>query len=265
MAAAIGYPLHLFEMFLYPLRAVYSGDMVVFVQNPPDKVKDLCAKLNVRLTKLEKKSALGPKGDRYIAYRQACSDYDACLATDFRDAYFQADPFPPSKLPQEYGADLVLALEHSRKLIGHCKINSGWIKSCWGEGVLQELRDKSIICSGTIMGTPRGFQALESAMLSELDKSRQVKGCGARDQGHLNYLVYKHKLSAPVAMPKNGDAVFNTIGYYTTDMINDMVAKHGKIVNADGSASPLVHQYDRYSKVVSLFKAGMKRAKEELG
>lgn len=265
MAAAIGYPLGLFELFIYPLRAVYSGDVVIFVQHPPDNVKALCAKLNVRLEELEKKSALGPKGDRYIAYRRVCSDYDACLATDFRDAYFQADPFPPAKLPKEYGADLVFALEHSRKTIGTCKINSDWIRSCWGDEVLAPMKDKPIICSGTIMGTPRGFEALEKAMLDELAISREKKGCRARDQGHVNYLAYNGKIPVPVAMPKSGDAVFNTIGYYTTDMINEMVDKHGKIVNTDGSTSPLVHQYDRYPKVVALFKAGMKQAKDRLG
>ena len=56
-------------------------------------------------------------------YDRVCSQYDWCFATDFRDVFFQGDPFVD--LPPQY--DLLLSEEWRGFPIGKCHINSEWV------------------------------------------------------------------------------------------------------------------------------------------
>jgi hypothetical protein len=61
-------------------------------------------------------------------------------------------------------------------------VNSEWVSSCWGVEFHKSVFKKPIICSGTILGTPRGFRELARAMGEEFDKSAKKRNCFARDQ-----------------------------------------------------------------------------------
>ena len=197
MAAAIGYPLPVFERFILPLRSHgYRGAVVLFVDERalPDAARLLCERHNVTTRALPGHSA-GPrlakaKGmSRYSGYREVCDDahYDHCFASDFRDVVFQADPFV--SLPR--GAGLVLAQEYSAVSIGQCKHNSRWIRTCFGERVLAQIAAETIVCSGTIMGTPKGFRVLHERMRDTMRLTAERARCATLDgvdQGRFNYL-----------------------------------------------------------------------------
>jgi len=250
IAAALNYGITEFTNFVVPLRRVYDGYVVLFVNDDlPADVIVLCTSHNITTRPLPTGSRLGVKGNRYIGYSEVCRDYDWCFATDFRDVFFQADPFAS---PRE-GYDLVLAEEFASVTIKTCPYNSKWIKTCWGEPFLVDIGDNTPICSGTIMGTPHGFEVLMTAMLSEMEATSQTKGCSARDQGHLNYLYFANKLSVPVLVEPRGTGIVNTIGYITPrSTIGDFLNPNGLVKNTDGSVSSVVHQYDRFPEMKAL-------------
>ena len=250
LAAALNYGIGEFVKFIVPLRRVYSGDVVLFVSNNvDDDVAGLCAKHEVETRGLPAGSRLGVKGDRFEGYTKVCEAYDWCFATDFRDVFFQADPF--ASTPDGY--DLVLQEEFASLTIKTCPYNSNWIKTCWGTAFLDSIGTKTPICSGTIMGTPRGLEALKKAMFLEMEHTKRVKGCTARDQGHLNYIYHAGKLPVPVLVQPRGRGIVNTVGSITPrDTIGEYLNDEGRVKNDDGSISAVVHQYDRFPLLKSL-------------
>ena len=219
VAAAMGYPFPVFKRFVVPLRQTgYTGAVVLFVDERamPSEIVSLCEHHNVttralpghlvgalpgQLTSAQATphatphaAAADPRATakgigRYAGYREVCdpAQFDHCFATDFRDVVFQADPFvdlPP-------GAGLVLAQEYAAVSIGQCKHNSGWIRTCFGERVLARIQGETIVCSGTIMGTPEGFRVLYEQMRRALRLTAQRPRCAMLDgvdQGRFNYL-----------------------------------------------------------------------------
>ena len=77
-------------------------------------------------------------GERFNMYAALCKEgrYSWCMAADFRDVFFQANPFAAQVLKASRhnqnldGVDLVLPLE-DRKL-GTCPINSYVVRRCFG-------------------------------------------------------------------------------------------------------------------------------------
>merc|ERR1712070_1307023 len=87
--------------------------------------------------------------------------------------------------------DLVLAEEFAKLKIQNSPYNRGWIKRCWGAGVLQDIGEYTPICSGTIMGTARGFRVLWGLMVKERRGRRRCGSAEGEDQCYLNYLARK--------------------------------------------------------------------------
>lgn len=271
IAAAINYGISEFKNFIIPLRKVYMGDVVLFVDSKlSHDVVELCKQYNIFTRVLPTGSRLGVKGNRYIGYYEVCNDYQWCLATDFRDVFFQANPF--RKVPN---VDLILPGEHKHVKMGYrkdrpictpsisttctCPYNAGWIKTCWGNDFLLSIADEIPICSGTILGTPNGFADLKDKMLAEMTRTSSKSGCTARDQGHLNYIYFAKRLDVSTIIQSQGDGIVNTVGYITPrNSINEFI-NDDFVVNNDGSVSAVVHQYDRFPALVTLLKKHVER------
>ena len=170
-----------------------SGDVVLFIAaDSPSNVTDLCRRhriitraLPTGATLAHDRNGFVVKANRYTGYARVCEPgvYAWCLATDFRDVFFQADPFAAPSLRAALDThDLVLQEEFAPVTLGACPYNSRWLRSCWGAGVLRAIGNFTPVCSGTILGTPRGFAALATGMLREMQASAAVEGCSARDQ-----------------------------------------------------------------------------------
>ena len=270
MAAAYGYDLPTFQNFIEPLREVYSDDIVLLVdvKSLRDvKYRHFAQQHRVKFRRLEQSTRLGARGDRFMAYAKICLQYVWCLASDFRDVMFQSNPFVMLRgMNHTHTFDLLLFEEaHRVKLGSHvvplcspkivtdctCPYNSAWIETCWGKAFLDHIAEKTPICSGIIIGTKLGFQALADAMLSEMEKTKLRHGCTARDQGHLNYLYHSDTLKTRMFVQKQGEGIVNTVGYVpSNDIILDT---DGKVRNRDGSLPAVIHQYDRLPQLRALF------------
>ena len=264
VAAAVNYDISTFSKFIIPLRKVFNGDVIILVGQTELKSRAhraLCIENRVKMKLIVRKTALGSKGDRFAAYAVECARYSWCLASDFRDVLFQADPFSAVEtLPRD--VDLVLFLEEDRIKMGvkslplchqtsrgncTCPYNSMWIRSCWGDGFLEKISTSTPICSGVILGTPAGFHDLSRAMLTEMKKSSKKSGCLARDQGHLNYIYHSGSLQVKTHVFRRGKGAVNTVGYISHASILEKVSLSGLVLNEDRSVSAVIHQYDRFS------------------
>jgi hypothetical protein len=97
---------------------------------------------------------------RWILYKDLLSEhegykmiYNRVWLLDVRDTYFQLDPFSfiaysdtsPSSLHVFHGVESVS--------LGQCGWNSGWVRDCFGDTVLNRMKNVPILCSGTVAGT----------------------------------------------------------------------------------------------------------------
>jgi hypothetical protein len=99
------------------------------------------------------------------------------LILDFRDTFFQSNPF--ASLPpygQRSGAyELNLFAENAKvKTIGKCRYNSNWIKRCFGASAVSPLKDSPVICSGSTMGSFVAIYHYVKTMLRSFDKVRHL-------------------------------------------------------------------------------------------
>ena len=117
IAVAIGYPWVRYANFLLPLRVHYKGD-VILLGEPPGKVAPevarLCHDNRVTLETLKVKAcatgALQCPEVVTARFRQIATvcrrGYTICLSTDFRDVFFQGDPFGTLLFTPWGGADI---------------------------------------------------------------------------------------------------------------------------------------------------------------
>ena len=120
-------------------------------------------------------------------------NYRRILLIDVRDTYFQRSPF--DDLPKPQAEDLangggggVLRLyeenaspSSAAENIGKSSFNSKWISGAYGKQVLDQMRDKPVICSGSTIGDAVAIEAYLRAMVKQFDTTRcKMKGC---DQG----------------------------------------------------------------------------------
>jgi len=96
--------------------------------------------------------------NRYILYKWWAMKYSSrtqILVADFRDVFFQSNPFtyrtfewaPPV-------AQLVVFQEsHPNSVISRCTYNSMWIHLCYGVEALRLIGHNTVSCSGLTMGT----------------------------------------------------------------------------------------------------------------
>jgi hypothetical protein len=153
MAAAFKYKLPSFARFLVPLRRVYAGRIVLLTdsQTATLDIVRLCHEHGAELQSVA--SDRNVHVGRFALYAKVCNaSYAWCFASDFRDVFFQANPFRviPALQPQ---AELLLSEEYPGVRIGEERWNRGWVQSCFGHEGLKRIKTQQVICSGTIMGS----------------------------------------------------------------------------------------------------------------
>ena len=199
MAEAFGYALPLYQIFVRSLRqSGYTGDVSILA--PPNRTLPECVTFlesqRVALHITTDYDSKRHNSQRFWIYATLCSapKYRYCLATDFRDVFFQADPFAPfmqsSSAAPDKAIDLVLPLEERE--LHTDKINIGCIRNCFPRAWLVPERQRvyanvSVICSGAIFGTPTGFGLLAQLLVPLAAMCRLDK---MSDQAALNFLIY---------------------------------------------------------------------------
>ncbi len=258
LGAALGYDATQLRPFVISLNETgYEGETVLLVspsKTTPDTIKTLRSwGVTVELFETWRLMSACMHFARHVKYLEFLMEhpgYDYILLADTRDIVFQKDPFGLDKSRRLY-----FFTESETVKIGNCASNSKWIEAGFGKSKLQALSHKAISCSGTVMGSHDGIMAYLSAMIALAGKadaaSLTVEGI---DQGFHNVILHD-KLIGDICLMKN-QAHIATLGHLGPDDIS--LAEDGRAVNADGTASPIVHQYD-YPSHDALYHSIMQR------
>lgn len=299
-ALACNYPKEYYQRFAGSLRKFgYDGDIVLAV-SPPEKMKpgvsaylkatkvlaysfdvdcagkDNCKMQDAFLGYPDPRPMRTFANIRYALYEYWLRQYKTTsyiLILDFRDTFFQANPFghlPPAhtRLPK-YELNL-FAENFLVKNIGKCVYNSLWVGRCFGKDALKQVKDFPVLCSGSTMGTYSAVHYYVRAMLSSMDTVKcWLKGIES-DQGYQNYLYYSGKFNTRdgnATVFAQGTGVVNTIGALNGFRVPKEMKgpldthwkirdKEGFVLNYDGTRSACVHQWDRwYDELVRFIDA----------
>ena len=303
MALGFGYARTEFARFVSTLRATdYAGD-IVLAAGPPEKfrhgVEDylkgegvLAYQFTYECYKKKRGGrrllatpagcvltnwyaggdARGPRPlavARYEMYRAWLANYDEAswaFVFDFRDVFFQRDPFPlVDRSPSAPNLHL-FAENRDVKTVGTCRFNSAWL-NCWDRTLKQVYHNASVMCSGSTLGSVPAMKRYAERMLAEMDRMAcwATKAATESDQGYHNFLYHTGALAAlpgvRVAHHEQGRGLVNTIGAMNgfrvpahkkgpLDTFWKIKDADGYILDWDGQYSAVVHQWDRFGKEV---------------
>ena len=292
-----------YQKFLYTLRQHFSGPIVIFVEmeSPeepmPPVFKKLCSRLGVSLEFMDEEVVWEPKYERWRlangdrGFRsmlrkrfrwsaEVCArmtDTGKCLMTDFRDVFFQADPF--LHVPKD--VDMLLAQEPTGPmgltLAEDVDYDAEWIRTCYGDDALAKIGDQPIICAGTIIGTPKALRVYHD----EIFLADALEECN--DQGILNYKWYtgelgrvfwQHELNVQVEPFGFGSVA--TVGVLDSKCSSSTIDKtdscesekmidleSGLFLNKDGSVPAIIHQWDRVPALVDILEKRVRELKSQ--
>ena len=218
----------------------------------------------------------------YASWLSQYSEGSRIFLLDFRDVYFQSDPFahlPPPAVStaasdgmngkmtataaQHHSTRPWLHLFAEHAPISSSTYNSRWISSCYGKGALTAaIANSPIICSGTTAGTVEALRMYLKVMLDQYDATHCT--LHGSDQGFHEYAFYTGRLqrsnvstvlvAAGAAVVQNiaglrARKVSSTGDLVEHPLVRKFMAEETRVVLADGSLAPIVHQYDRFPRV----------------
>lgn len=274
IAIALNYSWIQHAIFVLPLRAKFDGDIILYTEPPSQMAAGVFA-LNsehrVRLVTMQHRcmgagasncSASWMVRARFAMYAAQCRGYQQCLAVDFRDVTFQADPFAAlaqlnaaSKPPRTGVDDLTLSCEDARMRVRQSRLNKMWLIDCISYEFYRQVENRRcILNSGTIMGTPRAFARVAEVMATPC----RIPFDHGSDQALLMWSLHAKQLgNLSVNVQERGKGVVNTLRY-ALPWLHTLVepanaSKQGQwpdvmpwtVYNNDHrSVSAVVHQYD---------------------
>ena len=216
----------------------------------------------------------------YLSWASLYSRESRLLILDFRDTFFQRDPFeslplgrqkewlnPKTGQLEKYPFEQMLVLEHwPYKRMSNCPFNAWWVRGCWGMEEFKPMRNHPILCSGSYFGTRDGMIDMETELLDEVRATRCHEKGVPSDQGYVNYLYWAGRL--PFATHEiRGEGIVNTVGALMAKNTGGSIGPLGtwfKIISRPGHDSPddehggfvldndnrthsaVVHQWDRF-------------------
>ena len=173
---------------------------------------------------------------RYL--REHAGMYRKIVVADVRDTMFQTDPF------QAFETGFYAFNGVETRTIGECGWNGGWVRDCFGPGMLGRLSNKHIICSGVSMGS--ASEVLDYLrLMSETMETKQFANCERNgvDQGVHNVLVHTQQIPGLKVLDQRSGWVANMQA--KSAVINDF----NQVSNQRGNLVAIVHQYDRFRQL----------------
>ena len=176
-------------------------------------------------------------------------EFDNVFICDSHDTVFQHDVFAHMN---NYTSGLYAFMEDVRMTIGTCRINSEWIKVCYSKAELKKLSNKSISCSGTVLGTWSAIMSYLSTMESQILGTAIVcQGVTGSDQGVHNYIVHNNMIpNIPIHYISHEYGFVGTLGYVLWMKRNQF----GLVENANGSIYAVIHQWNRSKQMIAQFE-----------
>jgi len=167
LALAMGYGPSQAHIFLGTLRrSGFAGDVVLVISNKEnDSTKEAMRHYNATLVTADEAKRWEPpnlpsdlRNGREVKWHlgaHVCAEgrYRYCMLTDYRDVFFQSNPF--DRYPR--GEQLVLnEVNHAHGTIADQQFNREWVQACLGRDFDHEwpaISKRWALCSGTIAGT----------------------------------------------------------------------------------------------------------------
>lgn len=244
---ATGYDAADLAPFVRSLRAVFDGPAALVVDDRPD-VRELLAANAVEA--VFESAAAGwaphPVMRRFAAFDRLLQRWPgvrSVLITDVRDVVFQAPPFEPSP------ARLQVFVEADRPLGQHA-FNMKYLQALVGRDVAAGLADRPCVCVGTVMGPREAMMRFCRLVLTLAATPRsEIGGAFGADQAACNLAAHLGLMEMDV-LPNYGRVA--TVGLTPSKGLS---LADGRILNPDGTASPIVHQYDRHLDLLQAMHA----------
>jgi hypothetical protein len=218
---------------------------------------------------------------RYFFYEKWAGMYNASvshiLIADFRDVFFQGNPFTYRLSDWFPSYQLAVFQEfYPNMVINRCLFNRRVMEECFGEEALRNLGARVIISSGAMLGTRDAillFSHHMTRLLQEAPGRAVETRClsGGIDHSFLNWLVYGRKLLPYVRVRvfAHGEGAMNSLGGLRPDTVHanltgnlmdfwHVLDDQGFVRNWNGDVSPIVHQADHFKDELAALVDGPK-------
>jgi hypothetical protein len=184
-----------------------------------------------------------PQSGRFLVYQDFLRTnalYRGVLLSDSRDVVFQDNPFP------HVNPNVLNVFEQDRSMLyGGDNLDTKWFASVIGNDLLNRVKGKPTICSGTVMGSP----AVLLKYLTFMEKEILTHKFKPLDQAIHNKVVYLDWPQELLASHSNQSGVIFTVAE-TSD--SDYKIEDNRVV-INNKVVPVLHQYDRVPKLKSTF------------
>lgn len=166
--------------------------------------------------------------------------FNHVLLTDVRDVLFQRDPFG-----FEIKEKIYVAVENIAEKIGQNSCTAQWIKKGYSVDILSLVKDKEVICAGTILAPANLMVFYLKRLIEEFFSVKNAYKCA--DQAMHNVLIHTNQIQVHPFYNFNGPFLtLDTERNYCLD-------SDGHLVNRNGDVIPIIHQYDRHKELLTLF------------
>ena len=230
-------------------------DIVMFVNNLNEKVIKEIESFGVIIQKIpEEFKNMRINNYRYKLYADFLFDklnkYNMVLCTDVRDVIFQKNIF---KYYNKYTNFLGLAIEDG---ILTQIFNKMWLNQHYGKDLYNSIKDLPIICSGTILASPKIFYNLSKTIWEEINSTKIPVPFNSRhDQAVLNYIIYHLRMFKDCIIESNiKDGPIMTLDVFLKKKKKFPLDSENNILNEKGEIVAMVHQYDRSLNLTKIIK-----------
>mgnify|MGYP001214290622 FL=1 len=246
LSAAFGFSIKSLELFIKSLRKFYNGDICFIIGLNDDELEKELKKHNcISVRKNIDKRDIQSKRYEIFADFLEKTNYSNVLCCDGRDIYFQSNPF-------DFNFKKPINFFLEDKQIKDCPYNSNWILKTYKKKGYDLVKNKIILCSGTVLGNKEKILEYLHLMKKNIKKFKyskslkyfltfrrdpQGRGC---DQGHANYIV-NNNLIKDLAFYTNSGGPVATV-FYLKNIIFD---KNSNLLNSNNHPYSVVHQYDK--------------------
>ena len=237
--------------FISYIKANFKNcDCVIFYRNIKDDTLNKIRSLGIITFKIPKQyNRMKIHNARYKIYEDYLSDkldkYNMVLHVDVRDTYFQKDIFKFYKNKKKF---IGIALEDGKMTDKWSRI---WITGQYSTEMYEELKNKTMICSGTIWGTVDKFLELAKFIWKEIEKKSSYSFT-ILDQSSETYLIYhKSMFNDCIITSDIYSGPVMTVGLSKKNFSYD---SEDNLLNFKGDIAAVIHQYDRKPKMIKIVK-----------
>ena len=262
LSICMNYSFNIFERFVGSLFDVcINTDLVLFISsNDITHCKKLQKKYSSLIFIVVDNKNIHIVNFRFKLYYDYLLDklhnshlYDYIFICDSRDVLFQKNIFTHPILNNNH--DLYIFKEESLDItIDKCKFNTLYINKS-GLNIHESVKNKSILCVGTILGNNKGIlsylKIFNKILLNNI--SEQNKSYYGTDSG-INYaIIYSNLLeNINIYFCENKDLLVYTIAFpIFLNLINyDELLNENNQIMYEKNVCYCVHQYDRLNNII---------------